>query len=218
MPLAPTVALDWDDGVLRASAPDLSGTWTRPADLAAARLAVAPPPGVLVLDDGRDLLTAAFAVVPFVRGPLPAPVYGASVTAAARAAFDLFLGHAARPDSVLRVLRGELDDFLVCARMDGSVWTVGAFAAGSTTLTVRFEDLWRQLPPPFRCYDYRADVLRDPHAKDAPEVVAAGLVRETVEGLAPDARICLDVAASGGFLLTFRPMTDNAAGAPRPGL
>ena len=205
MPLAPTVALDWDDGVLRASASDLSGTWTRPADLAAARLAVAPPPDALFLDDGHDLLTAAFAVVPFVRGPLPVPVYGAGVTAAARAAFGLFIGQSVRSDTVLRVLRGELDDFLVCARLDGRVWTVGAFAAEATTLTVRFEDLWRQLPVPSRHSDYRADILRDPHAKDEPAARAAGLVRETVEGLAPDARICLDVAKGGGFTLTFTP-------------
>ena len=205
MPLAPIVPLDWKDGVLVASAPDRSETWTRPADLAAARLAVLPPPAQLALADGRDLLTAAFGIVPFVRGPLPAPVYGDGVTPAARAAFDLFAGRGVPPDARLRVLRGELDDFLVCARLDGGVWTAGAFAAEATTLTVRFEDLWRQLPVAARSYDYRLSVLRDPHAKDAPEARAAGFVRETVEGLAPDARVCLDVAAGGGFTLTFTP-------------
>ena len=208
MPLAPIVPLVWDDGVLRTSSPDLSGlSWTRPADLAAARLAVCPAPAGLVLDDGHDLLAAAFAVVPFARGPLPAPVYGDGVTAAARAAFGLFLGDDGAPSDRFRVLRGELDDFLVCARLRGDVWSVGAFAAEPTTLTVRFEDLWRQLPAAARHLDYRLGVVRDPHAKDDPAVQAAGVVRETVDGLAPDARVCLDVAKGGGFLLTFTPAT-----------
>lgn len=211
MPLAPTVPLVWDDGVLRASSPDLSGcSWTRPADLAAARLAVFPAPDELALADGYDLLSAAFAVVPFVRGPLPAPVYGDGVTAAARAAFDLFLGGAAGAGDRFRVLRGELDDFLVFARLAGGVWTVGAFTAEPTTLTVRFEDLWRRLPADLRRFDYALEVLRDPHAKDAPEAQAAGFVRESRAGLAPDVRVCLDLAKGGGFTLVFTPETPEA--------
>ena len=211
MPLAPIASLGWDAGVLRTSAPNLPGrTWARPADLAAARLAGEPPRAELPLDDGRDLLTAAFAVIPFVRPPLPAPVFGAGVTPAARAAFGLFAGTTGGADA-FRVLRGEPDDFLVAARRDGGVWSVGAFAVEPTTLTVRFEDLWRQLPDALRRFAYRMDVVRDPHAKDAPDLRSAGVVRETVDGLAPDVRVCLDVARGGGFLLTFTPATTGTS-------
>ena len=207
MPLAPTATLGWDEGVLTATSPNLSGqTWTRPADLAAARLGIEPPPDALGLADGADLLTAAFAVLPFVRGPLPEPVFGAAVTPAARAAFGLLLDADA---GALCVLRGELDDFLVYARRDGEIWRVGAFAAAATTLTVRYEDLWRRLPDAARRFGYRLEVVRDAHAKDDAAARAAGVVRETVDGLAPDVRVCLDVAASGGFLLTFRPATSE---------
>ena len=209
MALDPIVPLVWDDGVLRTASPGPAGlSWTRPADLAAARLAVLPAPAALELADGAALLSAAFAVVPFVRGPLPQPVYGDGVTAAARAAFDLFLGRDGVSDR-FRVLRGELGDFLVCARLRGDAWTVGAFAAEPTTLTVRFEDLWAQLPSSVRRYCYRVEVVRDPHAKDDSAAQAAGVVRETVGGLAPDARVCLDVAKGGGFVLTFRPEDGN---------
>lgn len=216
MPLAPIATLGWDAGVLTAALPDRSvRTWTRPADLAATRLGLVPPPCALDLADGTDVLTAAFAVLPFVQGPLPEPVFGTAVTPAARAAFELFRD---AEGGDLCVLRGELDDFLVFARRDGDVWRVGAFVAAATTLTVRYEDLWRRLPVSHRPAVCRVDVIRDPHAKDASAAQAAGVVRETIDGLAPDVRICLDVAASGGFLLTFRPMTRTMAGASCPDL
>lgn len=202
--------LTWDDGVLKASSPNLPTlSWTRPADLAESRLEFEPPVDALELADGADLLTAAFSVVPFVREPLPRPVYGKGVTEAARAAFDVYTGQNAssqRADA-FRVLRGEPDDFLVCARRYKDVWKVGAFAVEPTTLTVRFEDLWNQLPKTAPKYtDYLVEVVRDPHAKDAPEAQTAGVLRETLTGVAPDARICLDVAKGGGFTLTFWPV------------
>ena len=52
---------------------------------------------------------------------------------------------------------------------------------------------------------YTCAVSRDPHAKDPPSAQAAGIVRESIPGLAPDARICLDLAENGGFVLTFHP-------------
>ena len=197
------VQLTWADGLLRTAGPGVpERLWTRPAALAAARLALLPPPASLPLADGRDLLAAAFAVVPFARGPLPAPVFGPGVTEAARRAFAVFADEAA---GALCVLRGEPGDFLVCARREGGAWTVGAFAAGATTLTVRFEDLWRRLPEDARAFRYRMDVVRDPHAKDGPEERAAGVVREARAGVAPDARVCLDLLRGGGFVLAFTP-------------
>jgi len=205
----PVGQLKFEDGVLTASSPNVPTlTWTRPADLAEARLNIDPPVEALELETGADLLTAAFAVVPFVREPYPAPVFGAGVTAAARAAFALFLGtNVYERADAFRVLRGEVDDFIVCARRYHDVWKVGAFTVKPTTLTVRFEDLWNQLPKGAARYaDYLVEVVRDPHAKDTPAEQAAGLVRETRAGVAPDARLTLDLAAGGGFTLTFWPV------------
>ena len=56
-----------------------------------------------------------------------------------------------------------------------------------------------------RAYSYLVAVTRDPHAKDSAESQTLGVVRETLQGVAPDARICLDLARSGGFTLTFTP-------------
>ena len=207
--------LVWDDGVLRAASPNLPTlAWTRPGDLAEARLNCDPPPADLDLKDGGDLLAAAFRVIPFVRGPLPKPAFGDGVTPAARAAFRLFLGtHVRESSDAFKVLRGEVDDFLVCARRHHDVWMVGGFTVNATTLTVRFEDLWNLLPPKARFTDYLVEVLRDPTPKDSPEANALHEVRETLPGIAPDARICLDLAAGGGFTLTFWPVAGTASGA-----
>ncbi len=202
-----SVQISWEDGRLRTSGPGVPDrAWARPADLAAARLALLPPPDALPLTSGEDLLAAAFAVVPFARGPLPPPAFGPGVTAAARAAFSLFTDEAR---GALCVLRGEPGDFLVCARRAGPVWTVGAFTAAPTTLTVRVEDLWERLPDDARAFDYRVDVVRDPHVKDAAADQAAGVVRETLAGVAPDARICLDLVRGGGFTLTLTPTAEE---------
>ena len=208
--MEPVGKLEWHDGTLKASSPNLPPlSWTRPADLAEARLEIEPPVDALALDDGADLLTAAFAVVPFVREPLPRPVFGAGVTPAAREAFLLFTGQNAptRRADAFRVLRGEPGDFVVCARRYSDVWKVGAFSVASTALTVRFEDLWMHLPKTARRFgEYLVEAVRDPNAKDAPDAKSAGVVRETVPGVAPDARMRLELAPGGGFTLTFWPV------------
>lgn len=185
----PVGELAFVDGVLEARAPHLaSRAWARPAALAEARLACEPPAESLLVENGADALAAAFKVLPFVRGPLPEPVFGEAVTPAAREAFRLLLdGRGA-----LRVLRGEVDDFIVFARLDGATVRVGALAVAATTLTVRFEDAWSTLPAGSRAAEYRADVLDDNG-------------RHVLEGVAPDARIALDVRANGGFAIAFEP-------------
>ena len=106
----------WRDGELWSESPGCpSRAWRRPADLAEARLATDPAVDSLALADGRDLLTAAFCVVPFAHGPLPEPVFGEAVTPAARAAFRAFLGIDGGGEA-FHVMRGEPDDFLVFAR------------------------------------------------------------------------------------------------------
>ena len=107
-----------------------------------------------------------------------------------------------RHPSPLHPLRGLPDDFLVFAVVEGTSVTICGLACAATTLTVRFEDVWENLPPERRVFLYSCAVTRDPHAKDPPD---CGVVHETLAGLAPDVRICLDLAANGGFVLTFQP-------------
>ena len=206
--MEPVATLVWDDGVLKASTPNLPTlSWVRPGDLAEARLNCDPPPADLDLGHGDDLLTAAFKVIPFVREPLPQPFFGGGTTLPAQEAFRLFLGtNVAEKADDFKVLRGEPDDYLVCARRYHDVWKVGAFTVEATALTVRFEDLWNKLPEKSRFTSYLVEVVRDPNAKDPSEAQAAHVVRETLPGVAPDARICLDLAAGGGFTMTFWPV------------
>lgn len=185
-------SLIWREGTLwtEGSGED-PRAWMRPADLAEARFGTDAAPASLVLGNGRDLLTFAFTVAPFARGPLPEPAFGEAVTPAARAAFRLFLGLDGAGDA-FHVLRGEPDDFLVFARRTGTVWRAGAFTVEATTLTVRFEDVWDRTPPALRATSYCVDVLRDGE-------------NATLTGIAPDARLFIDLAANGGFLFTFTP-------------
>ncbi len=209
--------LFWRDGELWSESPGCpSRAWRRPADLAEARLATDPAVDSLALADGRDLLTAAFCVVPFAHGPLPEPVFGEAVTPPARAAFRAFLGIDGEGEA-FHVMRGEPDDFLVFARRlrwsrgdrptgavrrsrgdrpTGAVWQVGGFTVDATTLTVRFEDVWELTPPDLRVTSYSVDVLRDG---------VSAVSQNILPGIAPDARLFIDLAASGGFLFTFMP-------------
>ena len=187
--------LSWRDGSLWSESPGCPArAWTRPADLAQARLGTDPAVDVLELADGHDLLTAAFAVVPFVCGPLAEPIFGEAVTPAARAAFRVFLGLDGAGDD-FRVMRGEPDDFLVFARRAGATWQVGGFTVEATTLTVRFEDVWDLTPPDLRVTSYSVTVLKD----------GAAILPTILPGIAPDARLFIDLAANGGFLFTFTP-------------
>ena len=207
--------LFWRDGELWSESPGCpSRAWRRPADLAEARLATDPAVDSLALADGRDLLTAAFCVVPFAHGPLPEPVFGEAVTPPARAAFRAFLGIDGEGDA-FHVMRGEPDDFLVFARRlrrsrgdrptgavrrsrgdrpTGAVWQVGGFTVDATTLTVRFEDVWELTPPELRVTSYSVEVLRDG---------VSAVSQNILPGIAPDARLFIDLAANGGFLFTF---------------
>ncbi len=108
--------------------------------------------------------------------------------------------------SLFTPLRGLPDDFLLFAvGLDRDSPTVCGLTTAATTLTVRFEDVWLLLPTDSRAFSYKCEVTRDPHSKDAPSAQADGIIRESIPGLAPDARICLDLADSGGFVLSFQP-------------
>ena len=206
--MTPVGETEWRDGTLWAHSPGCAArAWARPADLAEARLGTDPAVTSLDLADGHDLLAAAFTVVPFARGPLPEPSFGEAVTPAARAAFRGFLGLDGVGDD-FHVMRGEPDDFLVFARrfgpgwrsqgdsLTGASWQVGGFTVDATTLTVRFEDVWDLTPPELRATSYGVGVLRD--GEDA-------VHPDRFPGIAPDARLFIDLAANGGFLFTFTP-------------
>ena len=94
------------------------------------------------------------------------------------------------------VMRGEPDDFLVFARRSGAAWQVGGFTVDATTLTVRFEDVWNLTPPDLRVTSYSVEVLRDG---------VSAVSQNILPGIAPDARLFIDLAANGGFLFTFTP-------------
>ena len=197
--------LFWRDGALWSESPGGGArAWTRPADLAQARLGTDPALDALELLDGHDLLTAAFGVVPFVCGSFPEPIFGEAVTPAARAAFRVFLGLDGAGED-FHVMRGEPDDFLVFARRTGTTWQVGGFTVESTTLTVRFEDVWDHTPPELRATSYAVTVLRDSACAIPPAAPPTIL-----PDLAPDARIFIDLADNGGFLLSFTPTKDAA--------
>ena len=135
--------------------------------------------------------------------PSPVGVFtweAASLTLAAQAALAVLQGVPA-PE----LLRGEADDFAVFFRFTETSFAIAGLTRERTTLTVRVEDVWSRLSPAQRAYCYRCAVVRDVHAKDAAEQQAAGVVQETLDDLAPDVRICLDLAAHGGFVLTFTP-------------
>ena len=108
--------------------------------------------------------------------------------------------------SILNPLRGLPGDFLVFAvGLDSESPTVCGLTTAATTLTVRFEDVWLLLPPDRRAFSYTCEVTRDPHSKDAQSAKDNGIVRESLPNLAHDARICLDLADNGGFVLSFHP-------------
>ncbi|MBQ6007852.1 MAG: hypothetical protein IJL17_04890 [Kiritimatiellae bacterium] len=191
-------SLIWRKGTLWTEGPgEEPRAWTRPADLAQARLGTDAALESLAVADGRDMLTFAFTVAPFARGPFPEPAFGEAVTPAARAAFRVFLGLDGAGDA-FHVLRGEPDDFLVFARRSrgdrptGATWQVGGFTVDATTLTVRFEDVWDRTPPALRATSYAVGVLRDGE-------------NAILSCIAPDARLFIDLAANGGFLFTFTP-------------
>jgi hypothetical protein len=201
----PVGKLAFAHGTLKASSPNVPTlNWERPAALAEARLMCDPPPEALVFETPGDLLTAAFKVLPFVRGPLPKPVFGEAITPAAREAFGLLAGTSLHEAAdAFRVLRGEVDDFIVFARRYKDVWMAGALSAHAGALTFRFEDIWSQLPATRRFASYIMESVRDDPQDPA------RCIRETLPDVAPDARVMMDVREGGGFALTFWPVAGS---------
>lgn len=172
-----------------------------PAELAARRFAALPQLNALAITDGRVACLCPFLTLPFTRAQLPAPDYGQCVTEAARAGFALICAAGGVGDDY-RVLRGEPGEFFVAARRYGAEWWVGGVTSAPHTLTLRFEDLWLRTPHELRAQNYQVVIVRDPTVHD-PKGTAH--VHESFDGQAPDVRVVLDMAKSGGFLLRFVP-------------
>ena len=200
----------------------------RPGDLAVRRFGALERVDELAVADGRQGCNHLFLTVPFTKAALPAPTFGEAVTPAYRAAFEVILGRGpsvaagrlAPPDGLngvargracatdpseaswsdFRMLRGEPGEFAVAARRQGNVWQVAGVTAAAQTLTVRFEDLWLRMPTELRAGLYTVEILRDPIKGEAGD-----RVEESFAGQAPDARVALDLAKNGGFLITFKP-------------
>ena len=171
----------------------------RPGDLAARRFGALERVEELIVADGRQGCEHLFLTVPFTRAALPEPVFGEAVTPAFRAAFELLLGRDGAGDDFW-VIRGEPGEFAVAARRQGDLWRVAGVTAEAQTLTVRFEDLWLRMPAELRALRYTVAILRDPLKGEAED-----RVEETFPDQAPDVRVALDLAKSGGFVLTFSP-------------
>ena len=171
----------------------------RPSDLAVRRFGALERVDELAVTDGRQGCDHLFLTVPFTKAALPASVFGAAVTPAYRAAFEMMLGRGAACDDFW-MLRGEPGEFAVAARRQGGVWQVAGVTAAARTLTVRFEDLWLRMPAELRALAYTVEILRDP-LKDEP----GDRVEESFTEQAPDVRVAMDLARNGGFLITFSP-------------
>ena len=171
----------------------------RPGDLAVRRFGALERVDELAVTDGRQGCDHLFLTVPFAKAELPAPVFGEAVTPAYRAAFEMMLGRGAASDDFW-MIRGEPGEFAVAARRQGHVWQVAGVTAAARALTVRFEDLWLRTPAELRALAYTVEILRDP-IKDEP----GDRVEESFAEQAPDVRVAMDLAKSGGFLITFSP-------------
>jgi hypothetical protein len=186
----------------------------RPGDLAVRRFGAREKIDALPVADGRQGCEHLFLTVPFTKAELPAPVFGEALTPAYRAAFEMMLGRWTAPCGIAGgrpaaadkasddfwMMRGEPGEFAIAARRRGGVWHVGGLVSEPMTLTVRFEDLWLRTPPELRALRYTVEILRDP-IKDEP----GDRVEESFAAQAPDVRVALDAARSGGFLLAFMP-------------
>ena len=171
----------------------------RPGELAERRFGALKRIDKLEVADGRQGCEHLFLTVPFTKAALPAPIFGDGVTTAFRAAFEMIVGRDGTSDDFW-LIRGEPGAFAVAARRQGPVWRVAGVTSATQTLTVRFEDLWLRMPAELRALRYTVELLRDPVKGESGD-----RVEETFADQAPDVRVALDLAKSGGFLLTFRP-------------
>jgi len=171
----------------------------RPGDLAVRRFGALERVEDLAAADGRQGCNHLFLTVPFTKAALPAPVFGEAVTPAYRAAFEMLLGRGVTSDDFW-MMRGEPGEFAIAARRQGNAWQVAGVTAAAQTLTVRFEELWQRMPVEQRSGQYTVQILRDPIPGEAGDVAT-----ESFSDQAPDVRVALDLAKSGGFLITFRP-------------
>ncbi|MCL1920962.1 MAG: glycoside hydrolase family 97 C-terminal domain-containing protein [Kiritimatiellaeota bacterium] len=172
----------------------------RPGDLAVRRFNVFPEIQGLHIENGKQGCSHLFLTVPFTKSELPKPTFSDALTPAFKEAFTQMMKRGGSADDFW-VMRGEPGVFAVAAQRDQGVWKVYGITGASRTLTVRLEDLWLRMPEAFRAPRYTVAITRDPNKNEAGQAV----IRETFTQQPPDIRILLDLAANGGFALTFTP-------------
>ena len=186
----------FDNGILKCRCAEKLFEFKRPADLAQSRLAVCEGKTIPV-STGLDALNAAFGVVPFAC-KTDCSFINCRMTRAAQEAFKRFV---ALPEGCdfFKVLRAEIDEYLVFAARSAGNWIVGAFTSEPLTLTVRLEDLRDMTPAGFRMDSCRLNVLRDALPDEPQE---NGSVETSMGRIAMDARVFIDLARDGGFLIS----------------
>lgn len=141
----------------------------------------------------REIGAVAFAMSADADGTLPSASV-LSTKAALRAA-------ASWSDESIP-MRGERGVFLMWVEGVPGRFTVSALAREKMALTLRVEDAWRAVGGAVRMDGttpaYSVRILRDGVAAGQP-----GEDEVSLEGVYPDARIFVDIAPGGGFVMEF---------------
>lgn len=170
----------------------------RPGDLVPCRFNVLPTIGHLPIADGKAGCDALFLMLPFTKSALPNPTFSDLPTPLFKiACTQMFLRQEGADDFWL--MRGEPGVFAIAARRRQRTWDVFGITAEPRTVTVRFEDLWLRMPPELRAARYAIHLSRDPLKEES-----GPFIEEHFAHQPPDIRVVLDLAANGGFRITFK--------------
>jgi len=160
--------------------------------------------------DGHDACRKIFLSLPFTKHTLPEPRFGDALTPAAQRALRTIITRATAADDFW-VIRGEPGVFAITATRKGGCWAIAGITAAARTLTIRFEELVLRTPVEHRAAHYTVRIQRDPAKGEN-----GTLIDEVFDAQPAHIRVALDLAQSGGFLLTFTPHQPSPACEPAP--